>query len=334
MNQTANETAEAQLGKARRRKFPIPVALNVMLWLLIQTVIVLCWLLPVWAADHLLAILLFAFIYGAVSQPLYALLHEAMHDIFSRNRLLNDSAGFTLSVWMFSSFHLLRLVHLGHHVSNRSRRERIEYYDDNGSRWQQALFYYAVLLGLNWVGFVLQNLLFLLLPTALIRRLGLDRNLGATLPPMKDRDLRRIRLEFGATLLVYAAILWLTPVSGLQLACFLFANAMFYSQIRYIYHYKAKFDVVEGAYDLKAPHWLQWFLLNSNYHLTHHRNPKVPWLYAPRVAAPGSMQYSVAYKLKEQWRGVLPESSQPEREGRTITWNGDSMLAVFNGTEE
>jgi len=117
------------------------------------------------------------------------------------------------------------------------------------------------------------------------------------------------------------ALVWLTPVTGLQFALFLAANAVFYSQLRYIYHYKAGFDVIEGAFDLRAPRWLTLVLLNGTYHLTHHRYPRVPWVHVPRLARAEDRRHGFVDKVLEQWQGVLPEASQPER-GRVIDWNG------------
>lgn len=328
------ESAEAQLTRARRQRFAIPRHLNLALLIIIQSAITLCWVIPVWLDHALWAQILFAFLFGTLLQPLYALLHECMHDIFHPNRTINNAAGRLLSLWMLSSFNMLRFVHLGHHASNRSKRERIEYYEDGTPAWKQALFYYAVLLGLNWIGFVLQNLLFSVLPIRLLRQWKLDRNIGATLPLIPDDDIVKIRHEFLTVLTAHAAIVVFTPVDMAQMGWFLLMNAAFYSQIRYIYHYKSAFDVVEGAFDLRAPRWLQCFLLNTHLHLTHHRNPKVPWHALPRVAAPDNIQYGFFEKLLEQWRGVWPESSQANRNGRTISWNGDSMLSIFNGSDE
>jgi fatty acid desaturase len=325
-------SAEAQLRRSRKR-YPIPGTLNVLLLVLVVAAIAGTWALPVMCEGRSVALYGGAFLFGVFVQPLYTLWHETAHDIFHRRRVVNDAAGFLSAAFLPSSFWLLHFVHLGHHMSNRSKRERIEYYAEGESRVARAAFYYAVLLGLNWLGFVIQTVVFTLLPTPLIRRFGLDRQLGATLPALSDGDFARIRLEVLGVVAVWSAVLAFTPVSGVQCAVYFASNALFYSQLRYIYHYEAPFDVVEGAYDLRAPRALTAFVLNATYHLTHHRNPKVPWLHLPEIARPEEQTRGFFEMLLRQWRGALPESSQPQRTGRTIAWNGPSMLAVFNGED-
>jgi fatty acid desaturase len=325
-------TAEQQLRRSRKR-YPVPGALNLALLAAIVVALVGIWSLPAFFPGDARALYGGAFLFGLVVQPLYTLWHETAHDIFHRRRFVNDAAGFLTAAFLPSSFWLLHFVHLGHHMSNRSKRERIEYYAEGESRFARAAFYYAVLLGLNWLGFVIQTLVFTLVPTPLVRKLGLDRELGATLPPLSDADFLRIRLEVLGVALLWSAALVFTPVTGTQFAVYFAANAIFYSQLRYIYHYEARFDVVEGAYDLRAPRFVTAFLLNATYHLTHHRNPKVPWRSLPELANPGEQTRGFFEMLLRQWRGAIPESAQPHRKGRTIAWNGASMLAVFNGED-
>jgi fatty acid desaturase len=325
-------SAEAQLRRSRKR-FPIPGARNVALLALVVAAVACTWALPIAFPGRACALYGGAALFGLFVQPLYTLWHEAAHDIFHRRRAVNDAAGFLSAAFLPSSFWLLHFVHLGHHMSNRSKRERIEYYAAGESWLARAAFYYAVLLGLNWLGFVIQTVVFTVLPTPVIRRFGLDRELGATLPPLSDGDFVRIRLEVLGVVALWSAVLAFTPVSGAQLSVYFAANALFYSQLRYIYHYEARFDVVEGAYDLRAPRALTRFLLNATYHLTHHRNPKVPWLYLPELAKPEEQTRGFFEMIVRQWRGARPEESQPHRRGRTISWNGPSMLAVFNGED-
>jgi fatty acid desaturase len=325
-------SAEAQLRRSRKR-YPIPGTRNVVLLMLVIAAVVGTWALPAAFPDRAAALYGGAFLFGVFVQPLYTLWHETAHDVFHRRRAVNDAAGFLAAAFLPSSFWLLHFVHLGHHMSNRSKRERIEYYAEGESKVARAAFYYAVLLGLNWLGFVIQTVVFTVLPTPVIRRFGLDRELGATLPSLSDADFVRIRLEVVGVVAIWSAVLAATPVTGTQFALYFASNALFYSQLRYIYHYEARFDVVEGAYDLRAPRFLTAFLLNATYHLTHHRNPKVPWCYLPELAHPEEQRRGFFEMIARQWRGAIPEASQPHRSGRTIAWNGPSMLAVFNGEE-
>jgi len=305
--------------------FSVPATRNLLLFTAIAAGMVTSWALPVLAGGSTVALVAGALLFGMLTQPLWALLHECMHDMFHPDRRVNDLFGFLMSAVQPSSFKLLRCVHSGHHVSNRSKRERIEYYSEGESHVRKSVLYYALLFGLNWMGFVGQNVMFTLVPVPLIRRWRLDQRFGSTLPSLSDGALRRFALEFGAVVLLHAALVALTPVTLGQYALYLWTNALFYSQLRYIYHYESDFDVVDGAFDLRAPTWLSRCLLNSTYHLTHHRNPRVPWIHLPAIAV-GERQHSMGARILRQWHGVMPEVSQPRRHGRVIRWNGQSMF--------
>jgi len=56
--------------------------------------------------------------------PLWALLHEAIHDVFNASRRVNRGAGRLLAISFGSPFHVLRLTHLSHHKFNRASTEK------------------------------------------------------------------------------------------------------------------------------------------------------------------------------------------------------------------
>ena len=185
---------------------------NLLLLVLLISIVVGLWVVPVFR-QGLLSEIASGFLFAAFMQPLYELLHQAMHGMFHRNKRVNDAVGTAIAAFLPSSFSLIQMVHVGHHVSNRSSRERIEYYADGASAWRQSVFYYAILLGLNWLGFVLQNIVFMLLPARTTKAHGIDRNFGATLPQLSIKKLAGIRLEFFCVLALHIALLTLTPVT-------------------------------------------------------------------------------------------------------------------------
>jgi len=303
----------------------IPERLNLALALILTVSAVFIWWIPTQFSGR--SILYFSAIgFALIEQPLYSLLHECMHYHLHRRAWINDFAGFVLSAFLPTSFRLIRLVHVGHHFSNRSKRERIEYYGEGESALFRGALYYGILLGLNWLAFVLQNVFFTLLPNRVIRALKLDTSFGATLPRITDRELQWIAAEFSLVALLHWALVAYTSVTLEQYLVFLVANALAYSQLRYIYHYEAGFDVIEGAFDLRTTRWLRLVLLNGSYHLTHHRYPRAPWIYLPKLANPADLKYGFIEKCVAQWKGVRPESSQPLRNGRVIDWNEFRIL--------
>lgn len=304
----------------------IPAALNAGLFVVCIAALCAAWWLPVHFPRSTWAWIAGAVAYGALTQPLFGILHECMHDVFSRSRLVNDVAGVMLAIFMPSSFRMIRYVHLGHHMANRSKRERIEYYAEGESRLKQSVFFYAVLMGLNWFGFVSQNIAFTFLPIRLIRRWKLDTSLASTLPSLSDAQLRLIAVEFAVVVAAHVSLLVFTPVTARQYLLYTVASAFCFSQARFVFHYEASFDVVEGTFNLRAPRWFRLFMLNANYHLTHHRHPKVPWVHLEQASDEREMTYGLFERWRAQWRGVHPESSQANREGRVIQWNGDSMF--------
>jgi fatty acid desaturase len=61
---------------------------------------------------------------SVLNNPFWALIHEAIHDVFSSSSRSNAAAGRLLSVFFGSPFHVLRLTHLSHHKFNRSPLEK------------------------------------------------------------------------------------------------------------------------------------------------------------------------------------------------------------------
>src|SRR5215471_1392000 len=79
-----------------------------------------------------------------LNNPLWALVHEAIHSVFHGSERCNRAAGRVLSIFFGAPFHILRLTHLSHHKFNRSPLERgTEIYDSAlTSKARAATFYY------------------------------------------------------------------------------------------------------------------------------------------------------------------------------------------------
>ena len=80
---------------------------------------------------------------AVLNNPFWALIHEAIHDLFNSSSRTNVAAGRLLSLFFGSPFHVLRLTHLSHHKFNRSPLEKgTEVYDPTRSSKLRANFVY------------------------------------------------------------------------------------------------------------------------------------------------------------------------------------------------
>src|SRR5215510_12812727 len=77
------------------------------------------------------------------NNPLWALLHEAIHDLFNSSGRINLLVGRLLAIFFGSPFYVLRLTHLSHHKFNRSPTEKgTEMYDPAEVSKTKASFKY------------------------------------------------------------------------------------------------------------------------------------------------------------------------------------------------
>ncbi|HEY8377382.1 MAG TPA: fatty acid desaturase [Nannocystis sp.] len=242
--------------------------------------------------------------------------HEAAHrKLFPEHPLLNDLCGAVVLAPLLVPLVVYRQIHGFHHGHNR-RAPRIATLDvvvlppGPGPRRVLAWLvgWIAWILGVFCGGFYLHGLvsivLFLLLPTALARRIS---------PAFKHWRLRqRLRawLELGLGVAFHLA---LARALGLHLwlhACALptLAFAWIYTLFVYIYHYRAPIggDVRHNARSLARNPLLSWVLLDFNEHATHHADPRLPWYLlarrrvavAPAPGEPRTILAAVLYQLR------------------------------------
>src|SRR5262245_25718228 len=71
-----------------------------------------------WLASHTTSPLLFlvaAATFGLLNNTMFSLMHEAVHGLFHRNRMVNEVAGNLAAAFFPTVFVIQRLSHLTHH---------------------------------------------------------------------------------------------------------------------------------------------------------------------------------------------------------------------------
>jgi len=258
-----------------------------------------------------------------MTTPLWALLHEAIHDVFNASRRVNRCAGRLLAVSFGSPFHVLQLTHLSHHKFNRARTEKgTEIYDSQKvSRLRASVYYFFyVFCGLYWVE-VSSIVLFFLPPRAFgrMRRRLLDRGnpqekwLAGKF--MDETIVRQTRIDGLAICLILSSSAFCFGRHWLMFTALLMARTLLVSLHDNVYHYGTSVGVTVSGHNLFIPKFFATLVLNFNLHRIHHRHPNVPWIKLPDYFARQSETYDRNFliALVQQLRGPIPISNAPTR---------------------
>jgi len=220
--------------------------------------------------------------------------HEAVHGkLFPDQPRVNDLLGALMFAPLLAPFAVVRKIHGFHHGHNR-RAPGVATLDvvllPPGPPWRRRLArvsgFTLWLLAVFAGGFFLHSLvsvvLFLLLPTALARRVS------PAFHGWRPRHRLRAWLELlagaGLHLLVWrlgGRELWLATL-GLPLLAF----AWLWSLMLYIYHYDTTLggEVRHNVRSLRPrSRLLSWVMLNFSEHATHHADPTLPWYLLPTL---------------------------------------------------
>src|SRR6476646_9971945 len=126
----------------------------------------------------------------------YSIIHEAEHAILFSNRRLNTLGGIVAAAFFPAPFHLLRQGHIGHHLRNRSDDEAFDLWFEGESPVWKCLQLYGILTGFYWLVVAASNVVVLLSPGLLRRRLfTFDRPTAALMESLNPRYLRIIQAE-------------------------------------------------------------------------------------------------------------------------------------------
>lgn len=268
------------------------------------------------------SLFLLALVFGVIMNSVYSIIHEAEHAMLFSNRRWNDLAGSFMALFFPAPFHLIRQGHLGHHLRNRSDDEAFDFYFEDDHKVWKFLVFYGILTGLYYVMVVLSNVVFLFFPFRENKEYWhIDQASTAFLHSLNPRYREIIRLECLAAMALHVSIVWL---AGLHLGSYLAMYAGFgliWSSLQYVHHYGTERHVTRGARNLWIWKPLDLIWLNHNWHLEHHEQPSVPWIYLSRAAADEKRRpgFLLSAYLK-MWRGPgkAPHSVPNAHSGKVI----------------
>ena len=306
------------------RSSPIPGTLNIALSLLTASAS----LLLLWCASHAhgwAGALAAAIAFSYTNNTTFALLHESVHGLFHSHTAVNEWFGRFNAALFPTSLSFQRICHLGHHRRNRGPAELFDYYKPGDNKFLKYAQWYGILTGAYWVLLPLACVLYLLCPwilrLPLLRqadsRIAHQTGANAMLSGFENAPGARIRGEIFLTLLVQVAIVYSLHLTlagwVLCYGCF----AVNWSSLQYADHAWSVLDAREGAWNLKVNKAVQYLFLNYHHHLTHHRNPHIPWLHLPKHTELSEERPSFLKIYLEMWMGPKPYPSQALNETRS-----------------
>jgi len=263
--------------------FSIPSRLNIGIPS-IQAAVLITLLLLAGRAENWFVLSILSVLYGIAMNSGYALLHEAEHNLFHPNPKINQLGGVLLALFFPAPFHLLRQGHLGHHMRNRSDDEAFDFYFEGENPLWKNLQFYGILTGLFWCTIVLSNILALVKPTLVEPKYaGFDRPTAAFLASFNPAYRRLIRIEAALVFLLHGSFIVFAEIPLTHYMFVLFGFGFSWSAMQYVHHFGTVRDVLKGARNLKTAYWLDKLWLNHNWHLNHHLNPTVSWIYLPKL---------------------------------------------------
>jgi len=244
---------------------------------------------------------LFAIAFAIVMNSVYSIIHEAEHGILFESRRSNDAAGVAMALLFPAPFHLIRQGHLGHHNRNRTDDEAFDFWFEGEHPLWKRLQFYGILTGFYWLTVVLSNVIVLLVPRLFDRsRFEFDRPSAAFMDALNPAYWKWIRFEALAAIALHVSIVYFmhdAVVYATMYAAFGFS----WSAMQYVHHFDTERDVRNGARNLWLFAPIDAIWLNHNWHLTHHRNPKVPWIHLPALETHERGFLIAAYV--RMWRG-------------------------------
>lgn len=270
-----------------------------------------------WAASHtdsIVTLLLCAFAFSFVNNTLFSLLHESVHNSFSKNRKLNDYMGIFCSAFFPTGFTFQRICHLGHHCRNRTDHEMFEMYYKDDSRVMKCLQFYSIFTGIYWITLPIGWLLYLIIPnfydmlvwTGKRSKIMKHTDVAMLTPFTKKAPHLKIKAELLYTLCFQIVVF---QALGLRWDAWLLCYWVFgmnWGALQYADHAWSKRDIREGAWNLRVNKLVQYIFLNYHHHLAHHQHPHIPWFHLGKFVDEKVYRPSFLRIYLRMWLGPTP----------------------------
>lgn len=248
--------------------------------------------------------------------PLWSLIHEAIHNKLHSNKGMNEVMGRAMSIIFGASFNVLRFGHIMHHRFNREWES--EYYDDQKIIFAIISHYFKMLGGL-YLTEVVTSFVLALTPLPLLKKLVprlfpiKEQQHAIVNSLLKDKNIRKIRIDCVFIFVFYVLSFYLFSSHWLILVFLVSGRALVISVMDNVYHYDTPIDNSVAAKELRAPAFLEKFILNFNHHLTHHKNAQLSWIQLKEHHVIQKHHYSgdLIPALLAQFRGPVMQASKP-----------------------
>jgi fatty acid desaturase len=289
----------------------IPVGYNFIFSASITVVVLLeMFWLPSLSLAHPVFATLIALALLPLNLPFWSLIHESIHKNLLPGREVNEAAGRFLSVLFGIPFQVLRFGHLMHHQYNREWEA--ELYDDSQSSIVAHLTHFSKMLGGLYLSEVFAAFALAQLPLSVSKRVmkmvfADGRHYEAALNALlKKESVDKIRVDSFLIILLYGLFFVASGSWTLPLVIIL-GRAFAVSMMDNAYHYGTPLDNSVPAKELRAGAIFERFILNFNHHLTHHRNPALPWnqLRVQRIANGGDYTEDLVDAVLAQFKGPI-----------------------------
>lgn len=299
----------------------IPQKTNLILSSAILALFIFSLAMPLLIGANIWALLLVTLILVPFNTPLWSLIHEAIHKNFHSNKNFNEISGRIMSIIFGASFGVLRFGHLMHHQYNRDWES--EYY--TGSKIKSYLHHYFQMLGGLYITEVVMSFLIAILPEVLTKKIARkvfsdNRHYQAVLNSLlKIENVQKIRTDCLWIVFIYACAFLIYGPNWGVLALGLLVRAVIISIMDNSYHYGTPADGSLAAKELETSQTYSRFILNFNYHLTHHNNVALPWSELANTHEANATPYAekLGPALLAQFKGPIKVSHEAGSERPT-----------------